>query len=699
MYPILFGSELGLIVLLIFLSWIAGSKASNILYKPSAEAVYRKARKQLNWAGWLTLFLVAILGVIGYMIVSLDFIFWEDRAFVHAPLLILNLLAIFAFSIPKLIQLRKLTTPKDNVPKELTTEIYAIAAHPKMVIPFQATALSAVTIFYYGMSSPVPFKWDDVLPLVMLAIVTVALWYRQSFRYQAVIKPGAVVRNRPWIRFSGSLTMFLVVTAALALIFYTSMERSKLPGQLSMMSGTPDYGGGIELAHDHGQHAGHAQPASAPAKTVSVTDLTGPKSGIPDRKFTLTAEKKTVQLASGKSVDAWTFNGQIPGPELRMNEGELIEVTLINKDVEAGATIHWHGLDVPNAEDGVAGVTQDSVMPGGTHTYRFIAGQVGTFWYHSHQVSEEAVQKGLFGPLIVEPKSGVDPKQTDITVITHIWNGAFANGSNDGIDKRTVQPGTPVKLRLINTDDWVREKFQLIGTPFKVTAIDGTSLTGPGKLENTDLVLTTGGRYDVEFTMPDHPVYLSINGTSKLGVFLSPDGNGEIPKVTPGTSTFNPSEYGSIAPTPFNASSKFDREFTMVLDNRLGFYNGQFDQVYTINGELFPNTPMFMVRENELIKTTIINRSMVDHPMHLHGHHMLVLSHNGKPVQGTWWSDTLDVVQGDVYEVAFKADNPGMWMDHCHNLQHAGVGMSMHLMYEGVTSTFSVGEDTNNHPE
>jgi FtsP/CotA-like multicopper oxidase with cupredoxin domain len=70
-----------------------------------------------------------------------------------------------------------------------------------------------------------------------------------------------------------------------------------------------------------------------------------------------------------------------------MKQGELVEVTLVNKNIDSGATIHWHGLDVPNAEDGVAGVTQDAVMPGEKHVYRFIAEQTGTFWYHSHQES------------------------------------------------------------------------------------------------------------------------------------------------------------------------------------------------------------------------------------------------------------------------------------------------------------------------
>ena len=86
--------------------------------------------------------------------------------------------------------------------------------------------------------------------------------------------------------------------------------------------------------------------------------------------------------------------------------------------------------------------------------------------------------------------------------------------------------------------------------------------------------------------------------------------------------------------------------------------------------------------------------------MHLHGHHMLVLSHNGTPVSGSpWWSDTLNVASHDRYEVAFRADNPGIWMDHCHNLSHAAAGLTMHVAYAGVSTPFETGGAAHNHPE
>ena len=92
---------------------------------------------------------------------------------------------------------------------------------------------------------------------------------------------------------------------------------------------------------------------------------------------------------------------------MRVTEGDLVDVTLVNRDIAGGVTIHWHGVDVPNAEDGVAGVTQDAVLPGGSFRYRFVADDAGTYWYHTHQAASDGVQRGLFWVLIVQPRDGI----------------------------------------------------------------------------------------------------------------------------------------------------------------------------------------------------------------------------------------------------------------------------------------------------
>lgn len=201
----------------------------------------------------------------------------------------------------------------------------------------------------------------------------------------------------------------------------------------------------------------HMQHQQGQQKMISVTELTGPKSGEPDQRFTLTAQETQVQLSSGAIVNAWTFNGQLPGPQLQVRQGDLVEVKLINKLSREGVTLHWHGLDVPNAEDGVAGVTQNAVQPGESFTYRFVVkNQPGTYWYHSHQASLEAVEKGIFGALIVLPRNDSFTGK-DIPVIAHSWptkEGSYEQAFDtfDTLKRLTVQLGTPVRLRLINTD-------------------------------------------------------------------------------------------------------------------------------------------------------------------------------------------------------------------------------------------------------
>ena len=143
-----------------------------------------------------------------------------------------------------------------------------------------------------------------------------------------------------------------------------------------------------------------------------------------------------------------------------------------------------------------------------------------------------------------------------------------------------------------------------------------------------------------------------------------------------------------------------DRRFEYRVGYRPGFVRGRPGLWWSINGQLYPDVPMFMVREGDVVVMRIDNRSGEVHPMHLHGHHAVVLSRNGVPATGSpWWIDSLDVANKEVYEIAFEATNPGIWMDHCHNLQHAAEGFVAHLMYEGVTTPFTLGGPSDNRPE
>ncbi|GGG73602.1 multicopper oxidase family protein [Paenibacillus radicis (ex Gao et al. 2016)] len=688
----------------IILSWIAGNKASTLLYSRSEEQLNRNARILKGWAVTLSVPAAGVIVAVILMLASSNPLFWADRLLL-LPLAAIPPCMLWFMTIPRLRRIRQATGRKRQ--NALDVRLRGRAAQPVVVLPYQLSTLCSLTGLYLLLTFTMPSSlFGIIIPLLALAIAALALWMSHLNRSSRIGLTGIEPVNRPWRRLMGRSAIVFVAAAIAYFPFLSLKNASLLPVTLAMSSGTIDYGIGAKtLAHQHGSEPADNHAATKPK--VSVDTLTGSADGEPDVRFTLTAEKKTVKLSSGKEVEAWTYNGQTPGPELRVHQGQLVEVTLINKNIENGATIHWHGLDVPNAEDGIAGVTQNAVMPGESYTYRFIAKQAGTFWYHSYQESMEAVQRGLFGPLIVEPMEGLPPGTKDINVFSHAWQEEeFAIGTNDGIEQVRIAPGTPVRLRLVNTDDWVRQTYRLVGTKFQVAAIDGTEVNQPGDLSNVSLKLTTGGRYDLTFIMPETPVYLAVGAGKageKLGLLMSASGEAAVPALKtsfPLTAEFDPSHYGQPAETPFDANSIFDREFKLVLDNKLGFYNGELGFHYTMNGKLFPDTPTFMVKEGELVKMTIVNRGSVDHPMQLHGHHMLVLSRNGMKVTGSpWWSDTLDVMPGDVYEVAFIADNPGIWMNHCHNLAHSAAGMSMHLMYEGVDSPYKIGGGTVNRPE
>jgi FtsP/CotA-like multicopper oxidase with cupredoxin domain len=400
--------------------------------------------------------------------------------------------------------------------------------------------------------------------------------------------------------------------------------------------------------HDHG-------------RTTDVAALRLSTVGEPVHRFALEAAHLDVTLPDGRTVAALGFNGRVPGPEIRVKQGEIVEVTLRNKDVEDGVTLHWHGYPVPNGDDGVAGLTQDAVMPGAEYVYRFRATKAGTYWYHTHQISHRGVKLGLYGAFVVEAEGA---QGIDVTVPIHTLSGAM-------LPIPGLPASGPVRLRLINTDD-VSHRIAVQGTPWQLSAVDGTDLSGPTPVLDKALTLPAGGRADLTF---DAPATLEVDHAS--------------------LETLDPLDYGTPAgPAP----SRFDRSYTVVLDRQLRLLNWLPQYAYTINGAVWPATPTLLVRQGEWVRLTIVNRDKEVHPMHPHGHQVLVLSRNGVvPRGGPVWTDSFLLAPGETWEVALRADNPGLWMFHCHNLPHAVKGMMLHLAYEGVYTGYQLGGD--NHPE
>lgn len=616
---------------------------------------------------------------------TFGWLFIEDRVFVYFPLTIIPTIMLLVWTMPIFKQLKDAEV----------SSFRKLVASPRFSFPIKAMLLGVVITFgltIFG-SGVLPHFMDILVMFLVIVLIAYSLFLLQKRKYEKV-------RKFDYQKSAWAMT-FLKIVVVLAVIVVGSISwlllgihTSKMPDVIGMVNHDHmDLGGGLPVMH-HDDKTG-----------ISVTELTENSVEEPNKTYTLTAQKKNITNDDGEVLEAWTFNGEYPGPQLTFHIGDLIEVTLINKDIDAGVTIHWHGYNVPNAMDGVAGMTQDAVQPGETFTYRFRAEDTGTYWYHSHQQSSEQVERGLFGSFVVLPKEKEEKKE-EFTSIGNEWlyNESESLVSAGELAHKIIEAGNKVHLRLINSSNFTKN-YYIEGATFQVDAIDGQPIYKPGELTNTKLELAAGGRYDVTFEMPNASVLIkteaiSYQGKTDVELLLSQDEKEDAPKISGNMQTFEPVSYGEKQETPFGSSSDFDREFTMILGQKFGFYDGLPNYLWTINGQVFPNTPALMVKEGELIKTTFVNKSFMDHPMHLHGHHMLVLSKNGEQVAGSpWWTDSINVKPGETYEVAFLANNPGMWMDHCHNLEHAAIGMTMHLSYEGISSPFSIGRGTLNQPE
>lgn len=294
-----------------------------------------------------------------------------------------------------------------------------------------------------------------------------------------------------------------------------------------------------------------AAVATEPSMLVTV-DRAGLEELLRERTVTPTGQVRTFdldvrtadwELLPGVSTQAVTFNGTVPGPTIRVTEGDTVEVNVTNS-LDEPTSVHWHGVHVPNAMDGVSGVTQPAIEPGETFTYRFVAPHAGTFMYHAHgPKSREQMDRGLYAPFIIDPV-GTDPVAPDAEATLMIGNWMIeGDGSHDGM--AGMEP---------------------------VASADPMSM-----------------------------------------------------------------EYS----------------------------------YFTINGKAFPATEGLVVDQGDLVRLRFLNPSQTVHPMHLHGMDMAVFAKDGEPLAEPQRLNTLDISQGETYDVAFIADNPGVWLLHCHDLHHA----------------------------
>lgn len=219
-------------------------------------------------------------------------------------------------------------------------------------------------------------------------------------------------------------------------------------------------------------------------------------------------------------VMAYAINRQVPGPRIRLTEGDRVRIVLTNHLPES-TTLHWHGLIVPNAMDGPADITQPPIPPGGSYTYEFTANQSGTFFYHSHDHADRQEALGLYGALIIDPKdpSTEPPADQEVVIQLQEWleregytfpampmEGAqpnfFTINGKAFPSTETIQAkvGDRIRFRFIGTNSGFIHPMHIHGGPFEIVATDGTTVPQTARIAKDTINVAPGERYDVIWT-------------------------------------------------------------------------------------------------------------------------------------------------------------------------------------------------------
>lgn len=448
-----------------------------------------------------------------------------------------------------------------------------------------------------------------------------------------------------------------------------------------------------------------------------------------ERRIDLITSAFTTALDPGspRRTGVWGFNEQLPGPMLRFRRGDHVDFSVDNR-LPQETTVHWHGVRVPNAMDGVPNVTQAPIPVGGSFDYRFDLRDSGTYWYHPHQSSFEQVPRGLYGALIIEEEKppAVDRDEVwllsdiklddqrqpvedfgrilDIANDGRLGNQFLVNGMVAGPQRKIeVRAGERLRLRLINGASARLFRLSIEGHTAKIIAYDGQGVA-PHSPTTDGLPLGPGMRVDLiidcmegpgqNFAIRDigrPPGVTTVLGTlayrsqapvrSKplaTPIVLPPNeiADPDLSKATDHYIVFQ----GGMRGAP--VIGLVDGKATTIQEimSRQGLawtmnYNAQHEHALM-------REPLLYLKKNAPVILHMINATDFSHPMHLHGHFFRVLAIDGTATRHREWRDTVLIGPRQSVAIAFVADNPGEWMFHCHILDHAAGGMMGTLAVE-----------------
>jgi len=454
------------------------------------------------------------------------------------------------------------------------------------------------------------------------------------------------------------------------------------------------------------------------------------------RDFRLTAVSGTVDLG-GTTVTTWTYGGALPGTPIRVKAGEVVRATLDNR-LPDPTSVHWHGLALRNDADGVPGVTQPDLPAGGQRVYQFTAAQPGTYWFHPHHGTQ--LDRGLYAPLIVDDPAEPLAYDDEWIVVLDDWldgvtgtpdqvlaelrqgmggmpgmdmsgmpgmdMGSTGTGSMSmgkyalmgatstllGGDAGDVKypyfllngrrssapaayrgkPGKRLRLRIINAGGDTAFRVALGGHRMTVTHTDGFPVT---PADTDALLIGMGERYDVLVTLADgvFPLVALAEGKNATALGLVRTGTGRAPAagVRPRELDGRVVGYGDLAPADRVrlAGRNPDRTIRLELTGGMQRYD------WAINGSPYDPHTIAAIRAGERVKIDYVNTTDMWHPMHLHGHTFAAGATGLR-------KDTAIVRPKQTLSTVFDADNPGIWMIHCHNIYHAEAGMMTLLGYQ-----------------
>jgi FtsP/CotA-like multicopper oxidase with cupredoxin domain len=428
--------------------------------------------------------------------------------------------------------------------------------------------------------------------------------------------------------------------------------------------------------------------------------------------------RQQVAPAQYPATEIWGYNGVTPGPTLRLKQGDRLRITLANALPQLATTIHWHGVRVPHAMDGVPHLTQPPVEPGQRFEYEFDVPDAGTYWYHPHLRSYEQVARGLHGALVVEERAPIAVDRDLVWVIAdwrmtrraaiqddfqdlHDLSHAGRLGTVVTINGRFAREypleahaGERVRLRLVNAAVARIFGLRFAGHRPTVIALDGQPVE-PHALGERGLVLGPGMRADliIDFTgkpgerhVIEDAYYPGDRAAVSEIVYrdappLRAQAAGPVPRLPP-----NP----LAEPDP----AKAERHELVLQGGAMGSLREA-----RVQGEVLPiarmlkehhlawaingvagkghgDAPLLQLRHGSHYVLVLRNDTGWEHPIHLHGHVFRVLTRNRMPEPYRPWRDTVLVGRHETVEIALVADNPGEWMLHCHTLLHQEGGMT-----------------------